>query len=164
MDYVNRKESLKKYKLPNKKLLFIHVNALIILHNHIQSSLDDTEAGGFLLGYENKNTGSIIIDNLTIPQKKDKRFRNRFLLKDKNHIRLIKEAAKKESYFLGTWHTHPTDYVSPSLLDKYDWKKSIWKESPAATFMLFIIIGRKEIGVWVGETKTKKIKRIKEVY
>ncbi|MFR8883611.1 MAG: Mov34/MPN/PAD-1 family protein [Streptococcus agalactiae] len=74
----------------------------------------------------------------------------------------IQQAQKGGSFFLGTWHTHPQDFVSPSFIDISDWKESIKKEKPAADFMVFVIVGRQEIGVWVGDNEQKKIMRIRE--
>lgn len=70
--------------------------------------------------------------------------------------------SKGGSFFLGSWHTHPQDFVSPSFIDISDWKESIKEEKPAADFMVFVIVGRQEIGVWVGDNEQKKIIRIRE--
>ena len=155
-------EKLKKFVLPNSNKLIIHTNVLELFSFYRQSSLADSESGGFLLGYQNLNTNSIIIDDLSLPQKRDLKSPIRFFIKDNGHKEKIQHAEKRGSFFLGTWHTHPQDFVSPSIIDMTDWKKSIKKEKPAADFMVFMIVGRQEIGVWIGDKEQKKIIRIRE--
>lgn len=160
---MENEEKISMYLLPNGKNLYIHTKVKAIFSNYIQIHSKSHESGGFILGYENVKTGSIIIDELTVPQKKDTHSRYRFSIKDKQHFIDMNNFRKKESFFLGTWHTHPQDRITPSFIDWIDWKASMRNESPAALYMIFIIVGRQEIAVWAGNRQTKKIIRIKEV-
>ena len=155
-------EKLKKFVLPSRNNLIIHTNVLEVFSFYRQRSLTDSESGGFLLGYQNLTTNSIIIDDLSVPQKKDFKNPIRFIIRDSGHKKKIQQAQKRGSFFLGTWHTHPQDFVSPSFIDISDWKESIKEEKPAADFMVFVIVGRQEFGVWVGDNEQKKIIRIRE--
>jgi len=157
--FVERK--LKKFKLPNGKKLVIHTNVLESFSSFRQLLDIDLENGGLLLGYQNRHNDSIIIDDLTLPQAKDTKTPISFLLKDKRHFEKIRKSKRKGSFFLGSWHTHPQDFVNPSHIDISDWDDSIKKEKAAADFMIFIIVGRKEIGVWVAN-KNQKLLRILE--
>lgn len=152
---------IKKFKLPNKSTLIVHVNVLHQFEKYRQAEKYTPESGGFLLGYQNSNNDSILLDNITLPQSEDNQGLVSFLLNDKKHFQKLDEFRKEGSYFIGTWHTHPQDFVNPSLTDRNDWKKSIKHEKSAADFMIFIIVGRKEIGVWVGN-ENQKILRIRE--
>lgn len=157
-----KKNKVTKYILPDGHQLIIHAYVVNILLNHIQSKNIDYESGGFLVGYENRKTDSIIIEDITFPKKGDHKSRISFVLKDKEHFHLLEKAKKYGSFFLGTWHTHPQDFVAPSFIDWIDWKKSVNKEQSASRYMIFMIVGRKEIGIWCGTmlANPKKILKI----
>lgn len=153
-----------KYILPDGKKLIVHAPVVDTLLTYTQRKISDSESGGFLLGYENSKNKSVIIESLTIPQSKDNKSRIHFTINDSKHIFFLENAQLDKSFFLGTWHTHPQDYVIPSVADWIDWKKSIKNERPGARYMLFIIVGRMEIGVWCVDMATtfKKIKKLKK--
>lgn len=152
---------LKRFKLPNRKKLIIHTNVLEYFSSFRQLLDSDSENGGFLLGYQNRYNDSIIIDDLTLPQANDIKNPISFFLKDKRHFKKMKKSKRKGSFFLGTWHTHPQDFVNPSYIDISDWIESVKKEKASADFMVFIIVGRKELGVWVAN-KGQQLTRILE--
>ncbi|HGS8649074.1 TPA: Mov34/MPN/PAD-1 family protein [Enterococcus faecalis] len=157
-----------KYLLPDGNELIIHAQVINTLLSHTQKKFSDPESGGFLLGYENKKSSSIIVEDVTIPQKEDRKSSTHFMIKDNAHINFLEKAEVEKSFFLGTWHTHPQDYVTPSITDWRDWKKSRKKERPGARYMIFIIVGRKEIGVWcvdmttIFKRATKLVKKVGE--
>jgi len=78
-------EKLKKFVLPSRNNLIIHTNVLEVFSFYRQRSLTDSESGVFLLGYQNLTTNSIIIDDLSIPQKKDLKKPIRFIIRDSGH-------------------------------------------------------------------------------
>lgn len=148
MSFVIPSNRIIKYLLPDGNDLIIHAKVVNTFLNHIQKNSNDPESGGFLLGYENSRNNSIVIENITLPQENDRKSSIYFLLRDSKHISFIEKAKIEKSFFLGSWHTHPEDNITPSVTDWEDWKKSRKKERPGARYMVFIIVGRKEIGVW----------------
>ncbi|MCP9313967.1 Mov34/MPN/PAD-1 family protein [Liquorilactobacillus satsumensis] len=153
---------LKKYKLPNGKNLIVNVNVLNELFCFRQLKCLANESGGFLIGYEDLYSQSIIIEDITKPQINDLRSNTSFLIRDRNHFERINKAATNDSFFIGTWHTHPQEVVRPSGIDIIDWKKSLVEEIPGASYMIFIIVGRRNIKAWAGK-KGQKIVGLREI-
>lgn len=137
-----------KYLLPDGTDLIIHAQVVDTFLHHTQKNSNDPESGGFLLGYENSRTSSIVVENITLPQGDDRKSSTYFLLRDSKHISFLEKSKIEKSFFLGSWHTHPEDNATPSIIDWKDWKKSRKNERPGSRYMVFIIVGRKEIGVW----------------
>ncbi len=160
-----RNDRICKFILPDKRSLVIHANVINLFLKYTQNNLKDVESGGFLIGYENKYNKSIIIEDITTPKKDDGRGVTYFKIRDVEHYEQIKESNLNDSFFLGSWHTHPQDYVYPSVTDWLDWKKSIRRERPGAKYMLFIIVGRKEICVWSADmtVRNKKILKLTKI-
>ncbi|MFW6015784.1 MAG: Mov34/MPN/PAD-1 family protein [bacterium] len=148
------------YSLNNIKLM-IEEEVLNRLYSYKQEKLNLSESGGLLLGRTDIHGNTRLIE-ITEPLDKDIRSRYFFKRMDKDHLKLIKEANKKCLYFKGNWHTHPEDVPNPSFCDKRSWNKAIKSTKPGESiYIYFIIVGNKQIRVWAGNMKTKKIKIMK---
>lgn len=105
------------------------------------------EACGVLIGGHNQGRTVAYLEHCTAPQKKDQRRRCAFVLRDpfhQTHLNQVYEQADSESFYLGTWHTHPEDTPSPSRLDLSDWGNCM-KRNPQNEIFVFVIVGRVEV-------------------
>lgn len=134
----------------NKGKIKICQNITHILFKYIQKKGDSKEAGGILIGKENKSNENIIINHITVPMSKDERKHNRFIRKDKRHIELFENLYKEsdETFrYIGEWHTHPEAIPNFSSIDLKNWKK-ISKDSNGDNNYYHIIIGYEAIRMW----------------
>lgn len=136
---------LKKFNIGSDHIAEFSTEAISTLMKYLQMECTSTEAGGFLLGYENATSGNITINAITEPQSEDDRSRVNFVRKHRlpklNHL---------EGY-IGTWHTHPQNIPFPSLTDYYDWKRCIRVNQKSTDLLVFLIAGRSEFRVWIGD-------------
>jgi integrative and conjugative element protein (TIGR02256 family) len=121
------------------------------------------EAGGVLLGRMILESNDVVVDEVTIPTRRDKRgifsfFRSAF---ETNTIikRAWRESAATRNY-LGEWHTHPEDYPTPSNVDISNWRKILRKGRIEQDFVLFMILGRKELAVWEWNKRATSAQRL----
>jgi integrative and conjugative element protein (TIGR02256 family) len=130
---------------------------------YIQNNAKSFEGGGVLLGRLIKETKDIVIDKITVPMIGDKRSRFSFYRGGKMHQRIVdREWDKSEGTcnYLGEWHTHPEKFPSPSSQDISDWKRKLKQDFYSTRYLYFIIVGTKEIGMWEGDRRTLKIKKL----
>ncbi len=152
----------KKFILPNGKTVDILDSIFIEISNWLQTDSMAPESGGFILGYKHPDTGNITLECITTPHEQDISNRIRFFIKDIFHFKFLEAAKKRSSYYMGVWHTHPQLIPSPSGIDYNDWIETLFHDKTACEYAFFIIAGTKEIRVWVGDFKAKKIEEINE--
>lgn len=132
--------------IKHEKILLIPSNINTIINTYKQK-LPDLESGGIILGriLPNKH---ILIEELTRPNKKDKRGLY-FFHRDRNEAqKIINEKwkdSKGEIIYLGEWHTHNEDIPTPSKRDLTMIKNQLKTSKMEIDFLLLIIIGQKEI-------------------
>lgn len=63
---------------------------------------------------------------------------------------------------MGVWHTHPQMIPEPSSIDWNDWYDTLEVDWTACKYIFFIIVGMKEMRVWVGDFARKEIIEIFE--
>ena len=120
------------------------------LFEYIQKGFFSREAGGILIGKENKSNENIIINHITVPMPKDERKHNRFIRKDKKHIELFENLYKESDEtlrYVGEWHTHPEAIPNFSCIDLKNWK-TISKDSKGYVKFYHIIVGYEAIRMW----------------
>lgn len=101
------------------------------------------ETCGVLIGSYDFITHEITIEVCTSPFKKDISKRFSFTLKDLGHQKVVDAQHNKsagESFYLGTWHTHPESNPTPSTIDVDDWNKCVIR-NPQIPIFLFVIVG-----------------------
>jgi len=120
---------------------------------HRQLKQRDQEACGILIGSVDLEKDRIWIEFATGPMSEDKRWRSRFKLQANGHQQVLNKFHDQYAglmMYLGTWHSHPEDNPSPSVLDVSEWNKII-KNNEELTPNVFAIVGRKESSVFVGK-------------
>lgn len=134
----------------NKRKIKVCHNITHILYEYMQKGFFSKEAGGILIGKENKSNENIIINHITVPMPRDERKHNRFIRKDKRHIELFENLYKKSDEtlrYIGEWHTHPEAIPNFSCIDLKNWKK-ISKDSKGDVKFYHIIVGYEAIRMW----------------
>lgn len=109
----------------------------------------ELEAGGILIGREDKSNGNLIIEYATYPMEKDIRKRDRFYRKDEGHINYYNKIYEENNgiyAYVGEWHTHPEKEPTPSIIDKNNWKKILNRKGEGELFN--IIVGIEKIRIW----------------
>jgi len=135
-----------------KKRVILTEAAVVKLRAHVQTSFSTPEAGGALLGRHLCESDDIVVDEVTIPQKQDRRSRFSFFRSSRHSdVAMVrwKESRGRVAY-LGLWHTHPEPFPTPSQTDLTDWKNAIRKDSFEGEKLFFVIVGTEEVGVWIG--------------
>jgi integrative and conjugative element protein (TIGR02256 family) len=116
-----------------------------------QLNTDQKEAGGILLGRLIEATDDVIVDEVTSPNKADRRGRFFFFRKRNTTQQRINTAWKESAHtrvYLGEWHTHPEDDPSPSGVDIENWSRIGRTARYEQEFLFFIIVGITTIRVW----------------
>lgn len=144
----------KKYKISISDVIM----DVIIKHRQVNNNC---EAGGMLIGSIVANSDEIEIYDYTEPLKEDNRNRLSFKRSNK-HNEVLYEKWKESNFtklYLGEWHTHPQKIPKPSLIDIASWKMLLSKSNTESEILIFIIIGISSMEIWIGDRKSKKVKR-----
>lgn len=143
----------------------IKISSLVIqkMSQFIQTSFDSPEAGGVLLGRFILNSEYIVVDDITLPHKKDKRSKHCFIRNKHAHqleiLKKWKESGGTCNY-LGEWHTHPEPNPQPSFNDLKDWERILKQTRFDTESLFFVIVGTEHLFVWEGLKKTMEIKQL----
>lgn len=138
----------------NGKKIKLCQNVIDTMLKYVQKEITSKEAGGILVGKENKSNKNIIVNHITGPMLEDKRKYNKFIRKDKRHVEVFKNlyrTSEKTLRYIGEWHTHPEAIPNFSEIDLNNWKK-ISKGSNNNDYY-HIIVGYEAIRIWVMESK-----------
>lgn len=151
-----------KMALPNGCVVDILTDVLDEISKWLQVENDAPESGGYIVGYEHKDTGNTVLERVSVPSKRDRRTRTHFDMLDLAHKLFLIKAKRHKSYYMGVWHTHPQTTPIPSATDWNDWKKTLETDKTAAKYVFFIISGTEYTRVWVGNPKDHTITEIFE--
>lgn len=146
-----------KINLPNGKVVDVLSSVIDEMHNWVQDEDYKPESGGYIVGYQHKDTGNISLESASKPGKKDLQSRTSFGIRDRLHTLFLKKAKKKKSYYMGVWHTHPQTNPIPSNIDWNDWNETIRLDKTGSRFIFFVIVGTEYWRIWIGDTLTGKI-------
>ncbi len=152
-------DKLVKFKLPNGKNVDFLDNIGLVLKNNIQYD-GMNESGGVLIGYTHRSLGSVVIEEITEPQINDKKGLLSFFRISNHHVEAVNKTKKRNSGYMGNWHTHPFDYPEPSNTDLASWQDSLIKEKTSCNYIFFVIVGRKGYRVWVGDIKNRILSEV----
>lgn len=147
----------------NQRLIFTD-EAAQQLRGHSQRSWWQLEAGGALLGRHLLDSENIVVDEVTTPQKQDRRSRFSFF-RSKQHTVLARArwvARDSTLAYLGLWHTHPERDPMPSGVDRRDWENAVAKDVFEGERLFFPIVGTDRIRVW-SKTREGPIEELAEI-
>ena len=150
------------FKLKNKGRIKLTDQCLSAMNLYRQDDDAKYEAGGVLLGRLIVSSKDIVIDKVTTPLPSDVRSRNSFK-RSKEHQAIIQKEWDESNgtcHYLGEWHSHPESSPSPSSMDIKSWKEQLKSAVFSSRFLYFVIVGVKEYGIWEGDRRTLKIRRI----
>ena len=147
--------------LPNGKVVDILTDVLDEISCWIQNDISNKESGGYIVGYQHKETGNIVLESVSTPYSLDNRSRLHFDMKDPNHRIFLLKSKKRNSYYMGVWHTHPQSIPIPSQIDWEDWKQTLIQDKTACDYIFYLIAGTDGMRVWIGN-KTQNI--IEEIF
>lgn len=133
----------------NQRLIFVEkaVQQMLLFR---QRSWWQAEAGGILLGRYLLDTEDIVVDEVTTPQKTDRRSRFSFF-RSKKHGLIAQSRWSEEAStlaYLGLWHTHPESDPTPSGVDRQDWRQALSTDAFHGDRLFFPIVGIERIRVW----------------
>lgn len=151
-----------KVGLPNGKVADILSSVIDEMRTWIQDTEEKPESGGYIVGYQHKESENISLENISHPYSYDERNRVRFCIRDVHHELFLRKAKRQKSYYMGVWHTHPQRVPIPSDIDWEDWKATIREDRTGCQYVFFIIVGTNEWRAWVGDSLTGKITEVYE--
>lgn len=151
-----------KLTLPNGCVVDILTPVLDEISKRLQLKRDVPESGGYIVGYEHKDTGNIVLEKISVPSKLDRQTRYHFDMIDPAHKRFLHNEKKHNSYYMGVWHTHPQRNPVPSATDWDDWKRTLETDKTASDYVFFLIAGIDKTRVWVGNPDNKAIEEVFE--
>ena len=147
---------------PGQRVIFT-AEAVSQMRAHTQSTTREPEAGGVLLGRHLIDSQDLVVDEVTVPQKEDRRSRFSFF-RSKSHSTLAYQRwsdSNSRMAYLGLWHTHPESDPTPSCVDRRDWTKAIARDSFEGERLFFPIVGIDRIRVWT-KTRNGAIEELQE--
>lgn len=134
---------------PRQRLIIVE-HALQQMQAFAQHQLWNSEAGGVLLGRHLLDSYDVVVDEVSTPQKSDRRSRFGFFRSSK-HEQVARQRwlqEKSTSAYLGLWHTHPVCDPYPSGVDKRDWHQAVEGDTYEGDRLFFPIIGTRSMRVW----------------
>lgn len=154
---IKKENSCVKFWLPNGNVVDVLSPILDEISNWLQVGCSSPESGGYIIGYQHKDTGNVSLENISIPGSNDIKTRIFFNMRDTFHTVFLKKAKKRKSYYMGVWHTHPQEVPIPSYIDWADWCETLRVDKTGCSYIFFIISGTKEWRLWIGDFHNNKI-------
>lgn len=152
------------FAVDSSRLLIFTDKSVEQMNTYVQRSFWQREAGGILLGRHLIESSHVVVDEVTVPQKDDKRSRFGFFRSHQHSI--LAQARWAASHgtaaYLGLWHTHPEVDPTPSYVDRHDWSKAVAMDSFDGEELFFPIVGTERIRVWT-KTRCGPIRELAEV-
>lgn len=134
---------------PDQRLIIVE-HAVQQMVAYKQQHWWSREAGGILMGRHLLDSRDVVVDEVSTPQKSDRRSRFSFF-RSSRHERIAYqrwEELERTSAYLGLWHTHPEPDPNPSSVDRRDWQQAVSGDTFEGDCLFFPIIGTERIRVW----------------
>lgn len=138
------------FRVNSRQRLIVTGAAMKKLLSFAQHRTCQPEAGGVLLGRHLLESANVVVDEVTTPQKSDKRSRFGFF-RSKRHGAIARERWSAEAgtcAYLGLWHTHPEGDPVPSSADRLDWYTAVANDVFDGDRLFFLIVGTRNVRVW----------------
>jgi integrative and conjugative element protein (TIGR02256 family) len=142
-----------KHVLHNGKKLIFTDDVMAQLLSYRQTKKRHKEAGGLLVGRHLLENDNLVVDQITEPNRWDRRLRN-FFYRSNKHNELVHKAwsdSDKTQTLIGLWHTHYETIPNPSSVDWEDWKRTLINGDYVGDYLVFMIIGIQQIRLWQGD-------------
>jgi integrative and conjugative element protein (TIGR02256 family) len=149
-----------RFRRPGGATLVIDACALAAMLRYRQSGRRDPEAGGVLLGRHILDAPHIVVDEVTVPTKGDRRLWAFFRRGRDAHQRVIDErwaASRGTCQYLGEWHTHPEPVPRASAVDLADWRRRLRADVFDGDSLIFLIVGTEALRVWEGSRAARTL-------
>lgn len=116
------------------------------------------ETGGILYGFKIKETDEYILSGITEQQELDQVTFCSYNRLDPNHLKIVNNLWKEDKsiMYLGDWHYHPVDFITPSRTDYQTFKRNTKESKTDSKFLFYIIVGKQELEFFVYNKKTAK--------
>ena len=125
--------------------LHVHERVHQIFDAARQTAPHDHEKFGVLIGSKTVDEEQYWIEHVTQPLPRDQSTRTSFTMMDPGHQKALDKFFKKsggQNIYMGTWHTHPQKFPTPSHIDRSDWRSCIRRNIDRQLF--FFIIGTEQ--------------------
>ncbi len=153
-------------------LLFSDGSTYVYIHKDVVTEFkqarqwsNENERFGVIIGSKDIDKECYRIEHLTKPYPGDYSSVTTFTLQDSGHQAFVDQKFKEsrgQLAYLGTWHTHPEPYPSPSSVDRRDWNKCLSRNDDRQLF--FCIVGTSEFRVFRKQGgKFKRMKLIEHI-
>lgn len=157
-----------------RAIVYKHDNGLLKLPHEViteisafrQTTENNLEAGGILLGRLIIDTNDIVIDYVTSPMNDDKRSRFGFFRAEQPHQSILFnkwESSFGTCNYLGEWHTHPEPVPKPSNRDIRSWQAQCQKLPKGRNCLYFVIVGTETLTVWKAKRRPFTIQQLKQL-
>lgn len=155
-----------RFRRPDGTVLVIGTSALSTMLRFRQVKCLAPEAGGVLLGRHLLDVPHVVIDEVTVPTKRDGRLWAFFRRDHTDHQQVIDArwaASRGTCQYLGEWHTHPEPVPHASSVDTADWRRRLRTDVFDGDSLLFLIVGTSAIRVWEGARATETLTPLVEL-
>lgn len=138
------------YRVTQQQRLIIVEHAVQQMVAYAQHHWWNCEAGGVLLGRHLLDSHDVVVDEVSTPQKSDRRSKFSFFRSSKHeHLARQRWAEQERTLaYLGLWHTHPEPDPNPSSVDRHDWQQAVSGDTFEGDCLFFPIVGTERIRVW----------------
>ena len=122
----------------NKKIKICN-QILRTICKHIQLQSSDAEAGGIIVGRENRGNNNVVLEYSTEPMKNDVRTRTRYLRKDSGHVEYYKQLYNENLKKINPEGTEVYDedegyYLVVNSQNNFDGEKVIYNKKGKAVY------------------------------
>ncbi|WP_432404870.1 Mov34/MPN/PAD-1 family protein [Wukongibacter sp. M2B1] len=157
---------MKKYRIDKNTI--VTISDLVIEKINKYRQLNRMyESGGILLGRVKIDYSEYIIDDISEPCSRDRRYRYGFIRNKDKAQKIINEAFDKSNgviQYLGEWHTHPECNPTPSIVDRNLINNCSEKIENVSEIIFMIILGY-DGSMYIGYKRkgNKKMTKILEI-
>lgn len=128
------------------KNLFINKDVLSFITNEVRETKNEVETGGILMGYYTVKD-EVVITNICGPGPKAKQKKYSIVLDSLYAQKFVNEIFKETNgqiTYIGDWHSHTTDNLTPSRTDKNGLKKLANNKRSRLVMPIMLITNYKE--------------------
>lgn len=146
----------RRFRRADGSVLLIDAEPLATMLGYRQTTRRDPEAGGVVLGRYLRDAPHVVVDEVTVPMKGDRRWLTVFHRGRAEHQKIIDErwrASGGTCQYLGEWHTHPESVPHASQVDECDWRRRLRNDTFDSDSLFFIIVGMDAVRAWEGTRK-----------